>query len=523
MKKQLGMLATVFMLATTMVMWSGCSGSRANRGCCPEPCPESCPQQEVTCCPEVQPACCEEPCCKVLPKCCYPSSNTLRCEDGLIVRVSQPERCLLANQYPITVCVEACKDVCDAVVMVELPSGVSYISSNPQGELHDKQLKWNLGRMKCGECKQIEIMIKCECEGEVCVCFCATAIPVRFCSALCAKPILTCQKCGPEEVCPGDTVRYQVTITNRGSAAAEDVVITDHVPEQLEHASGQRSIVTKIGCLRPCESKTVNFCFTACKRGRACNTAVVTACNADTVSCQACTNITICCCETTKTGPKEVMMGKNADYQITVKNTGDKKLTDVVITDCAPSSTSIVSANGAKLNGNQAVWRLKEIKPGEKVNFNLTLTSCTPGCYTNRISVDNCQHCCCSAQATTRWKGRPALDMCVVDTEDMICVGDETTYKVTVQNRGTEPDSNVTVVLRFPDEIAPQSATGPSDGQVSGQIVKFEPLKYLNPRQTVEYRVIGKAKRSGDARVMIELSSDNTKPPLTQQHSTIVN
>src|SRR5262249_6883194 len=151
---------------------------------------------------------------------------------------------------------------------------------------------------------------------------------------------------------------------------------TDNIPDGLEHSSCLRTLTFKLGRLEPCQTKKVNICLTACKRGRLCNTAVVTACNADTVSCQWCTNVCQCCVELSKVGPKEQQIGKNADYQITVTNPGDKSLTDVIVTDVAPNSTQIVAANGATVNGNQAVWRLRELKPGEKVSFTLTLTTC---------------------------------------------------------------------------------------------------------------------------------------------------
>jgi uncharacterized repeat protein (TIGR01451 family) len=249
----------------------------------------------------------------------------------------------------------------------------------------------------------------------------------------------------------------------------------------------------------------------------------VTACNADSVSCQWCTCICCCAVELNKTGPREQAIGKNADYQITVTNPGDKPLTDVVVTDVAPSSTSIVAANGATITGNQAVWRLREVKPGEKVNFTITLTTCTPGCFTNRVGVTDCQGCDACAEFTTRWKGRPALNVTICDTEDPICIGETTSYCITVVNQGSESDSNVVVTVNFPKEIVPLSATGDTPGTVSGQTVTFAPLQNLGPRMTAKFRVDARAAASGDARINVNVTSDAIKTPITQQESTIVN
>lgn len=488
--------------------------------CCPSP--SCCPAPQANCCPPACPPACDEPCKKPV-RCHYPPQNELCCRDGIIVTAQNPRLCMLGDQYPLDFDVRACIDVCDVVVVTHLPEGVSFVRAQPEAKVEGRRVVWNFGPMRQGECRPAKLWVKCECEGEQCACFCATAIPVRFCSLLCAKPVLTCHKCGPEEVCPGDAVHYTITVSNKGSCAAEDVVVTDQVPDGLEHSSCQRTLTYKLGTLEPCQSKRINLCFTACKRGKICNTAVVTACNADSTSCQWCTNVCKECVEIYKQGPKEQQIGKNADYQITVVNPGDKPLTEVVVTDQAPNATSIVAANGAAITGNQAVWRMRELKPGEKASFTITLTTCTPGCFTNRVHVTNCQGCTACADFTTRWKGRPALNIQITDTEDPICIGETTSYCITVVNQGSEADSNVAVTVNFPKEIVPLSATGDTQGTVSGQTVTFAPAQNMGPRTTLKYRVDARAAASGDARVNVSVISDSIKTPITQQESTIVN
>ncbi len=563
MRKQLGIFTSLLFLCTTALLWVGCSSNKCcdtpsvceqpcmpvcEQPVCPPPCKPVCPPPAPckpvcppVCAPACRPVCppvcapvCPPPCapapicppepfCKPLQRCHYPTSNELCCRDGITVTGRNPGMCMLGNQYPLEFDVRACDDVCDVVVTTHLPDGVSYIRSQPEAKVEGRKVTWNIGPMKKGEVRPGKIWVQCECEGEQCACFCATATPVRFCSLLCAKPVLTCEKCGPAEACPGDPVNYTITVSNRGSCTAEDVVVTDNVPDGLEHSSCLRTLTYKLGSLEPCQTKKVNVCFTAVKRGKVCNTVVVTACNADTVNCQACT--CICCCgvDIAKVGPKEQQIGKNADYQITVTNTGDKTLHEVVVADVAPNSTSIVAANGATVNGNQAVWKLKELKAGEKVSFTVTLTTCVPGCFTNKVSVTDCEGCNACAEYTTRWKGRPALNGCITITDNPICIGEPTSYCITVTNQGSEADSNVVVTVRFPKEITPVAATGDTPGTVSGQVVTFAPANNLGPRQTLKYRVDARAKESGDARVVLEITSDSAKTPIMQQEGTIVN
>lgn len=518
MRKQLRLTSLVFLLATA-VLWMGCSRY------CWEPA-----STQPVCCPIPSEPVVTDPCtvacqapCRPLGRCHYPAFNELCSRDGIIVTARNPSMCMLGDQYPLEFDIKATDDVCDVTVVTHLPEGVSFIRAVPDARIEGRRVVWNLGPMRKGECHPAKLWVRCECEGEQCACFCATAVPVRFCSLLCAKPVLTCEKCGPEEVCPGDAVHYSITVTNRGSCTAEDVVVTDQVPDGLEHGSCQRTLSYKLGSIEPCQTKRINLCFTACRRGKIVNTAVVTACNAESTSCQWVTNVCKECIEINKVGPAEQTIGKNADYRITVSNPGDKPLTEVVVTDESPNSTSIVAANGATITGNQAVWRLRELRPGEKVSFGVTLTTCTPGCFTNRVAVNSCQGCASCAEFTTRWRGRPALNVQICDTEDPICIGETTSYCITVVNQGSEPDSNVVVTANFPKEIVPLCATGDTQGTVSGQTVTFGPVGTLCPRSVAKFRIDARAAASGDARINVNVTSDSIKTPITQQESTIVN
>lgn len=490
---------------------------------CPPPCATPCrpacpPPCAPTCCPEVCPPKCAAP----LKPCKFGPSGECSC-NGVTVRAKNPKMCMLGDQYPLDIEVSACCDVCEVILTTTLPEGVTYMRSQPEARMEGRVLTWPIGSVSKGQTVPARIWLKCEREGDICTCFCVKATPVAFCALLCAKPVLVCEKCGPAEVCPGDPINYTITVTNVGTCTAEDVVVSDILPDGIEHASCQRTLNFKLGSLEPCQTKKVNFCVTACKRGKICNTAIVSACNANQASCEFCTCVCCCAIECQKVGPKEIPVGQNADYQITVVNTGDKSLHEVIVTDTAPSATSIVAAPGANICGKQAVWKLRELKPAEKVTFNVTLTTCTPGFFTNRVSVTNCEACNSCCEFGTHWKGRPAYDICMESSENPICVGETTRFRVVVVNKGQEYDTNVNVVANFPAELVPVNASGATGAQVSGQTVTFAPFPNLAPRQTLEYYITVKANGRGDLRPKVQVSSDFIRNPITEEESLIVN
>lgn len=496
---------------------------------CPPPCPKPCvPECRPVCPPPCAPPCaapcepCPPKCAAPLKACKYGPSGECGC-NGVSVRARNPGMCMLGSQYPLEFDISACIDVCDVTITTTLPEGVSFIRSCPEAKVEGRKLTWEIGHMSKGQTINAKVFLKCEREGDLCTCFCVKATPVAFCALLCAQPVLVCEKCAPAEVCPGDSIHYGISVTNIGTCTAEDVVITDMLPEGVESANGCRTLTFKLGCLEACQTKKVNFCATACKRGKVCNKAIVTACNANQTSCEACT--CICCCqlECQKTGPKEVSVGQNADYQITVVNTGDKVVHEVVVTDTAPSATSIVKAQGANICGKQAVWKLKEIKPGERVTFNITLTTCTPGYFVNRANMTSCEGCTGSCEVGTNWKGRPALDICVDINDNPICVGETTRLKINVSNKGQEYDSNVKVVVNLPAGLVPVNTGGATAGTISGQTVTFAPVANLAPHQTTEFYITVRGDTSGDLRPEVQVSSDFIKNPIRQQESLIVN
>lgn len=517
MRKQLGTLMSLMIFCATALLAVGCSGFNRGGG-------EGC-YYDASAGYNWNSDC--EPICPEGPKQCGPSreqviASDITC-DGVQVIAKLPNMCLLGDQFCLDLEVHALRDVCDVTIGTTLPEGVQFIRSEPDAFVDGSKLEWTLDHLRNGECQNVRICLRCEREGAACTCFCVSATPVAFCTLVCARPILCCEICGPEEACPGDCLNYTICVTNRGTCTAYDVVVVNQVPDGLEHSKGQSCLTYKLCELAPGQTKRLNICYRACKRGRITNTASVSACNADSCSCECSCTVCKYCCEVVKEGPKEVRIGQNADYDIHVTNVGDRPLTEVNVCDMAPSGTSIVSANGAHISGNRALWQIDELRPGETVTLPITLTTCCPGYYCNRVSVNNCQGACCSAECPCRWRGTPALNVCVLDLTDPVCIGDNTSYRIQVTNQGSEPDENVRVTVRFPREVAPISARGATGGTISGSTVTFAPYSPLGARQTVDFYVEARAHEAGDARIKVEVMSDSITTPIVQEESTIVN
>ncbi len=437
-----------------------------------------------------------------------------------LVKLSKtlPADAILGSEYveELTITAQGC--AANVVVRDGIPTGATYVRSEPAATVEGDQLVWKIGNLDAGQVIKAKIWFKADREGALANCAVVTADP-RVCgSVFVGKPILTIDKSGPESGLLGQDVTYNLVVRNTGSAVVKNVVVTDPVPPGMSHQSGKTELSFEVGDLAPGQAKPLTVTFKANQRGKVCNTATATSANAPKVSKETCTVILVPGLKVEKTGTKEQILGRNADYEIVVTNTGDTALNNVTVTDIAPGETSIVAAPGANISGNRATWTIAELKAGGKTTQSIKLTSKTAGTHCNNVTASS-GTVSDSAKTCTLWKGIPAVALEVTDDPDPIQVGESTTYTIKVTNQGFADIHNVKIVASYGDQIVPVSSVL---GAVSGQTVTFPKVATLAGKQSVTYTIIVKGASVGDSRNKVSLTADELKSPVAVEESTTI-
>ena len=436
---------------------------------------------------------------------------------------SVPSEATLGQSYSYTLTVRATTAVAKVKVNDFIPEGSSYERSEPSASASGKKLSWEFDKMNSGEEKNITVWVKANKIGDLTSCATISAVPVCCAATLVGKAELKITKTGPERAMLNDDVDYTITVTNVGTTAAKNVKLVDTVPDGLRHQSGQENLSYPIGDLAPNQSREVPITFQTLRPGRVCNKAVAVADNTERVSAEACTTIVEQKLEIVKKGPKEQYLGKVAKYTIQVSNPGDVTLTDVNLTDIAPAATRIVKAKGGSVSGNRATWTVPQIKAGETLDFDIALTTDTRGSHCNDAAVRVAEGLSGESSACTLWKGYPALLLEVIDTVDPLQIDEETTYEIQVTNQGTADDANVGILVKFPAEISPISATGATRGSIEGKTVTFAKYPRLAPKEVINFSIQAKAVQEGDSRLNVELISEALGgKPVKEEESTHV-
>lgn len=445
--------------------------------------------------------------------------------DKYLVRLekSAPDVVAIDSPFDYSYTVVAKDKVKKVVVEEQIPAGTSYVASDPEAEVNGSNVTWTLYNLEKGDRVPLKLTVKATQVADLSNCATITAFPEACTTTSVGVPELAITKSTPDEqVLLGAGVPWNITVTNTGNFCAYDVVVTDNLPAGVSHESGQSVLSAEIGTLAPGESREITVNTEASAVGEHCNVAEVNSSNAGSAEADACVVVVETGLDVVKEGTPMQFVGKKASYTITATNTGDVPLSDVVVTDTVPSENKLLEAPGATINGNTATWTAT-LGAGESKSFELTVIGLQGGTYCNQVSaVSNEFGLSGSAEACTEWRGYPALLIEVIDTEDPLLVGEETTYVIQITNQGTAQDTNVGLEVMLPGELEVVSAAGDTQGTIDGNSVSFAPYSVLGAKEIIEFRVIARAVSEGDARFKAEMDSDLLRSPVPEVESTQV-
>jgi uncharacterized repeat protein (TIGR01451 family) len=488
------------------------SGDEASRADC-EPCPEPCEAPGV---PEVPPPI-------VALQVLVPAQGSVDQE--------LPYRIVAENRSPAP--------AHHVVVHAALPGNVRYLRAEPEPSAIDhlspqppspdrrggqggEVLQWRLGTLNGGERREIGLVLTPTGPGDVTACVRVTfEHGVCLTTKICGPPpapeptppplqaALKVQKRGPVEAVVGETVTYQLSVTNTGEGPAANVYLTDSLPDGLSYIpTGQPKLVYPIGNLGPGETRAVTYQAAVKSTGRLANRVVATADGGLRDEQEWIVNVTEPRLDLTKTGPAQRYLNQSIPYRLTVSNSGTGTAKNVMLVDRLPPGTRFVSAsdNGRQAGGN-VQWLLGDLPAGGSRSVDLRIQATAAGEILNLADATADRGLRTTAQAKTEILGLAALLLEVVDADDPVEVGSDTRYTIIVRNQGSLPATKVQIVVTAPAELAVTRVQGPAKHEKDGQKVTFEPLTIPANADAI-YRVTVRALKPGDVRFRAEMTAD---------------
>lgn len=410
----------------------------------------------------------------------------------------------------------------NVAVGMQSVENLEIVSSDPalQGDGSGGR-QWYLGELAPHATKVIHVTGRANGVGVA-----ANCLTVTYANLLCAQtevvqPALEISKSGPDQVLLCQNFEYRIEVRNPGSGPATHVVVRDTLPEGLTTADGQQQIEQDLGTLDANMSRAITVPVKASRTGSFSNNASASAdggLSADsntvnTVVVQPVLSVDVAC-------PDTRYIGRNAAFEITVRNTGDAACDSATLTADFTGGEFASADNNGAASGNSVNWNLGAIAAGQSRTVTLVLSPREIGTASVRATVN----CACSNPASdtceTAIRGIPALLLEVVDDNDPVEVGNTTTYIITVTNQGSAPGTGIKVNCELPAEQDFVSAGGATAGTNTGKSVSFAALPSLAPGATATWRVTVRANAPGAVLFRVSRSSNEFPEPAIETETT---
>lgn len=446
---------------------------------------------------------------------------------GLTVRWKTPGSLNLGEEAicRLEVQNEADQPASEVTVHIQLPKTARFVRSRPattDGADGGGVLSWRLGQLKPQQTASIELVFIAKMAGSLEPTATVTSTRSSSANIEILDPRLTIAIKGADTLALDQAATYTLRITNTGTGPARRIVLTTLVDALLQ-TGGKGGREYTIGTLLPGQSREVRLAVSGSSAGSGHIAAHVRAASNLTADAQQTVSVLEPELSLAVEGPKLRYVNRPANYKISVHNSGPAVANNVQVFDLVPEGFRFAnSSSGGTYDREtrEVAWFVGRLQAGQTAEVDVRLIPLAPGDHRVVAAAVADASAIARAEFPTRVKGAANLVMEVIDTDDPVEVGGETTYEIRLINRGNVPAHGVQVAVLLGDEIRAVDATGPTRAEIDSDRIVFDKIPSLAPRQVAAYQVKAKCLSQGRARLRAYVRSDEAREAVLEEEST---
>jgi uncharacterized repeat protein (TIGR01451 family) len=325
------------------------------------------------------------------------------------------------------------------------------------------------------------------------------------------NPSVTIEKIAPPEIQVNKPATFQVVVRNSGPVPAENVEVTDVVPQGTQLISttpkttvGQRGeILWKVGDLKPNEEAKLQVDLMPLAEGEIGSTAVVqfrSTASMRTIATKPEVVLEL-------TAPKQVMIAEDAKLKIKLSNPGTGAASKVVLQAKIPPGFQHPA-------GNELEFDVGQFKPGETRDLDLTLHAVQAGQFTFTLA----------AQGDANLRTEKSVNIEVIAPAVQVQVTGpglrylerQAKYTLTVSNPGTAAARDINLTARLPKGMQFVEASDSGRYDVATNSVMWA-LDELPPGQSGAVSLTTLAKDAGEQKLRGEVRAAGGLSETTEQ------
>ncbi|MEA1965036.1 MAG: hypothetical protein U9O41_07930 [Candidatus Aerophobetes bacterium] len=389
--------------------------------------------------------------------------------------------------YTLTVTNLGPSDAVDVSVTDSIPTGTEWVSDTSLGAYDPATGVWTIGNLTAGSTTSLDITVKIlsgttDSLVNAAVVSTTTSDPdttndtASVTTTVNTSADLSITKIdSPDPVIAGTELTYTITVTNLGPSDAQDVVVTDPLPEELNNAqySTDNGLTwspytgsVSLGTLT--SGGEVSFLIKAnvdpavAQDTVLSNTTTVSSVTPDSDSTnnsatEPTTVNTSADLIMAKTGPTSGTAGETITYALTVTNNGPSDALEVAVTDAIPTGTEWVSdTSGGAYTPATGIWTIGKLAAGSSVSLDITvkILSGTTDSLVNTavVSTTTFDPDTTNNEAAVSTTVNTSADLVISksDSPDPVVAGETLTYTLKVTNNGPSDAQNVVVTDTLP-------------------------------------------------------------------------
>ncbi|MBN2505995.1 MAG: DUF11 domain-containing protein [Verrucomicrobia bacterium] len=335
-------------------------------------------------------------------------------------------------------------------------------------------------------------------------------------------PQLQLAKSAPADVRLCEPFESVVTVRNLGQGVLTRVGVRDALPAGLKTPSGLTDLALDAGSLAPGEGREFRIRIVPERAGTYLNTARATCAEgAAVLEASARTRVHASGLALQCQAPAHVLLGRPVEVCLALRNTGTLPEPRSVVTLPIPAGTAIraLTQGGTAADGH-AIWLVTNLIPQASRRLCAVFDAPAAGTLAFTASAQGACEPPAQSQCATRVAGVPGILLEVVDLEDPIEVGQQTTYVIKVRNQGTAPLTQIRLECTLAASQAFVSGTGATAVRAQDRILTMAPLAALAPKTEAAWRVVVKTLQAGDVRFQTELRCDEFSRPVQETEAT---
>ncbi len=374
-------------------------------------------------------------------------------------------------KYTITVKNDGLSDATGVSVWDVLPDAVRYVSGADSYDVDSRNASWTISSIVAGRSVEVYVIVNVTAAGNLSNTVFVNSsendtVVNKTSDNVTVIPNVELNVTKSVDVISvkvGDKITYTITVANNGKSDATNVVIYDVLDPDFIYVSGgsydanTRNVTWIIPTIAAGKSANRTVVVTAKSARNYTNVAFAnsdenkTLVNGSSENVTVNPNVGLVVIKTSSAS--EVKVGENITFTITIVNNGESDATNVVISDILNNAFEWKSGGNYDARSRNVTWIIPNIPKHDSANVTVVVTALTAGNFTNVASVFSDENKTPVNDSTDNITVSPdvRLSMIKVADTDVVKVGENVTFTITVTNNGKSNATDVVISDIIPD------------------------------------------------------------------------